>query len=89
VAIQIMEHEVREIMKPQASIHGAMRQFITIGRIYKKQRKGTYDKRFLFVIISAFLKHSLSLSAIEQARNEICPCGQAKSLRGEIFASQM
>lgn len=27
-AIQIMEHEVREIMKPKASIHDAKRQFI-------------------------------------------------------------
>ena len=27
--------------------------------------------------------------AVEQVRNEICPYGQVKSLRGEIFASQM
>ena len=70
-AIQIMEHEVREIMKPQASIHGATRQFINGGRICQKQRKSTYDKRFLFVIISAFLKRSLSLPALKQVRGRI------------------
>jgi hypothetical protein len=27
--------------------------------------------------------------AVKQVRNEICPYGQMKSLRGEIFAPQM
>ena len=34
-------------------------------------------------------KTTHSVPAIEQVRNEICPCGQVKSLRGEIFALQM
>ena len=40
---------------------------------------------FLFIEKSTLAR----VPAVEQVRNEICPYGQMKSLRGEIFAPQM
>ncbi len=88
-AIQIMEHEVREIMKPQASIHDAVRQFITIGKHAQRNAKALVTNDFiryhkcLFECLSGGDKHSsrmepfvMHLKNASAFPDKRCICGQ-------------